>query len=201
MDYKGFERKRNKSGIHLPGFIDIVFLLLIFALVAYAVSTATTRTSAKDESGHGKKFDLPRVERHVGPEMELHTLCLQIEPLLPGMSDQRQTGYNKMFVIFWPDEENGSFAAAESDTFYYSNRPPKAGGRFRFDTTTVYPVMKDYIRRFKDEYFREPHPANSIQIRAEQETQFQVINSIMTYLQTFNDTIPRVTVRTLAQIK
>ena len=51
--------------------------------------------------------------------------------------------------------------------------------------------IRQEIRRYKEAHFFGPDPTQSIEIRAVRDTEFRIINHILEYTSTFNDTIPR----------
>ena len=193
-----FVKYDEKKGISLPGLIDIIFLLLIFALVTLSVSQAKVET----QRGGDKEveFDLPETKMSETEEVEevLQTLLLQIEHL-----DNRDTQSPKVVFVLRPSLKDSVtlqkakssamrdslFAVFPSDFIRMDDR--------EFSQAPPCTLISWAIHNYKNENFFEPNNTNSIEIRAVKDTEFRIINFILERCSVYGDTIPRIVFRTL----
>lgn len=195
-----FKREEEKKGISLPGLIDIVFLLLIFSLV-----TLTVSQSLVDNAGEHDKdaeFKLPEIESAAARkvENELTTLLFQIEHLV-----ENDAASPKVVFALNPDRPNSQTvktaretAGADSTRFRQFPADFLSLSDAAFSRLAACRFIREEIRRYKEAHFLGPDPTHAIEIRAVRDTEFRIINHILEYTSTFNDTIPRFMVRTIS---
>ena len=195
-----FSHDDEKKGISLPGLIDIVFLLLIFSLVTLSVSNApiSERTAGEKEI----HFNLPKTASQSTSDAGtvLRTLCFQIEYL-----DAESSGGPKVAYALWPSVrdsitvEEARFRA-QQDSLKMAVIPEGivSMNPQDFERTDFCRMISRNIEEYKARYFNEPRQENSIEIRAERDTEFGLINYILVYAGAFGDTIPSFVVRTLS---
>ena len=68
----------------------------------------------------------------------------------------------------------------------------------KFSQTKACSLIHSQIKKYKDTYFLEPSPTNSVEIRAVKDTEFRIVNFIMEQCSAYGDTIPQIMLRTLA---
>jgi biopolymer transport protein ExbD len=195
-----FKRDEERKGISLPGLIDIVFLLLIFSLVTLSVSQ-----SVADNSGdHDKavEFQLPEIESVATKQLDadLTTLLFQIEHVNP---DDYST--QKVVYVLDPHAPNSATVKlarehAGQDSTLYRVFPEDflSLSDRQFQRLEACRFIREKIRSYKNKYFLYPDPTNAIEIRAVKDTEFRIINHILEYTSTFQDTIPSFMVRTVS---
>lgn len=194
-----FSRTEEKKGISLPGLIDIIFLLLIFSLATFSF----TDSSLEEEKGAEGTYDLELPEARVTETFKtddvLQTLLFQIEH-----TDSEDPSSPKVVYVLWPSWEDSLdisqaknnaqrdslFAVFPDDFLRMSDRD--------FARTPACILMKWALQTYKNDHFREPNYANTIEIRAVRNTEFRIINFILEQCSAYGDTIPRFTLRTLS---
>jgi len=193
-----FTRYEEKKGLSLPGLIDIIFLLLIFSLVTLSVSEAKIETKRRGD--RSVDFDLPETRSKDTEEVDriLHTLLFEVgrqdpdEPgsprmiwvLKPGITDSVSLQAAKVWAI-----HDSVFAAFPENFLGLSDR--------EFEETKACKLIRKSIREYKKIHFKKPDLSNSVEIRAERQTEFRIVSYIMNQCSMYGDTIPRVVLRTL----
>ena len=193
-----FKRDHEKKGLSLPGLIDIIFLLLIFALVTLSVSQAKIET--KKRGNQSLEFDLPETQMAETEEIGrvLDNLMFEI-----GHVDAEDQQSPLVVYALFPDVQDSvtyeeAKAKASRDSVFQvfpknfiqlSDKDFKNLNACRFISRT--------IKAYKNEHFLQPDPFNSIEIRAVKDTEFRVINHLMNTCSAYGDTIPRIVIRTL----
>lgn len=194
-----FERTEDKKGLSLPGLIDIIFLLLIFSLVTLSFSQAEVEANKRSE--RAVEFDLPETnvaQTKEAPEL-LNTLLFQIEH-----EDDEDASSPKVVYVLWPlyrDSVTITQAREQAlqDSLFHVFPPDFLDLSDRaFRRTPPCSLIHWAIRSYKEEHFREPRNTNAIEIRAVKDTEFRIVNFIMEECSSYGDTIPRLTLRTLA---
>ena len=191
-----FESK--KEGLSLPGFIDIIFLLLIFSLVTYSFTSSTIE--GEDTTGLDDKLNLPLARLEVTSESDkiLHTLMFQIERTIPNDPDSPITVYALRPLV---EEERTVQQAKEKamldSTFAVFNVNFLEQSNRAFRNSPACRLIRSEIEQFKQDHFRRPRPTNAIAIRAVEDTEFRIINYIMDRCSAYGDTIPKLDLLTL----
>ena len=196
-----FSHEIDKKGLSLPGMIDIVFLLLIFSLVTLAVSQSPVEDVDTDDD-ISIQINLPTAKARSTVETGtvLRTLCFQIEYLFPD-----SVGSPRIAYALWPGVKDSitieeARINARKDSLKMAFIPENflLMNEQDFNQTAFSSMIRRNISNYKDEYFREPKQDNAIDIRAERNTEFRLINYILEYAGSFGDTIPRFLVRTVS---
>jgi len=194
-----FVWKDEKKGLSLPGLIDIIFLLLIFSLITLSVSQTNVET--KKRGSRHVNFNLPETKSSETEEISdvLQTLMFQIE-------DIDSTHFKKAKVVFvlWPSTKDSltireaKLNAVQDSLFaVFPENFLKLTDR-EFNQTKACRLIHSEIKKYKDTYFLEPSPTNSVEIRAVKDTEFRIVNFIMEQCSAYGDTIPQIMLRTLA---
>ncbi len=194
-----FIKKNNdKKGLSLPGMIDIIFLLLIFSLVTLSISQA--RVETKRRGDQSTEFSLPETRSTETEETGgiLQTLLFQIE-----RSDPENVQSPKIVYILFPsiqdsisleeakiNAQRDSLFATFPDNFLKMND-------LVFSKTAPCDLIQWAIQKYKEDHFTKPDLSNSVEIRADKNTEFRIVNFIMEQCSVYGDTIPRVVLRTL----
>jgi biopolymer transport protein ExbD len=197
-------KKNSNFGkeIDLPTLIDMVFLLLIFFIASLSISSG----GGKDVAPPMEGLTLPSVAGIAAPnEGQLSTLVFQIERKATEQNDTV-----KVLYVLWPDGETKSedqalkkirenFIQAKADSLY-AEFPSNlfALSQAQIDTTMAFKVIKSKIKQYQGLHFNAAELSNTIEIKADKETEFKIISYIMDQCATYNDKIPKVTFRVMA---
>ncbi len=192
-----FKRTEEKEGLELTSLIDIVFLLLIFFLVSFAFSLAGDVSESKVYSEiqlPKTNTDLPPVENEV-----LNNLMIQLN------SDSTATGIQRTAYVLWPSY-NGAVKLTRGsalqntmkDSTFASfpiNFVPMQKNEFTSVAacTLITGSIARYVELEKD-FRRNKRPI--VEIRAEKNTEFKIVNFIMETCSAYGDNMPQVIVRT-----
>ncbi len=194
-----FKKYSEKKGLSLPGMIDMVFLLLIFSLVTLSISDTHVE---KDVLGDERQeMALPEMKSPETKEAEeiLHTLMIQIEHLV-----KEDNASPKVVFILKPGPgdflsiEEAKQVALRDSLFAIVPEGFLDMDQRSFERTRMCRMIRDEIREYKERHFLKPAPTNSIQVRAVQDTEFRLINFIMTTCSAYGDTIPGMIVHTVS---
>jgi len=192
------KRNNEKKGLSLPGLIDIIFLLLIFSLVTLSISQA--RVETKRRGDQSVEFPLPETRSTETEETGgiLQTLLFQIE-----RSDPENVQNPKIIYALFPSikdslnlEEAKIYAQRDSLFAPFPDNFLKMSD-LAFSKTAPCGLIQWAIRKYKEDNFPKPDLANSVEIRADRNTEFRIVNFIMEQCSAYGDTIPRVVLRTL----
>ena len=193
-----FTHTDERKGLSLPGMIDIIFLLLIFALVTLSFSQA--EVEAKKRGEQPVEFKLPETkyrETVEAPEV-LQTLILQVEREDPGDGTSR-----KMVYVLRPAiddsitvsearvraHQDSLFAAFPTNFLELDN--------LEFTRIPACTLIHWAVKSHKESHFFESNLTNAIEIRAVRDAEFRIVNYIMETCSAYGDTIPRFALRTL----
>lgn len=193
-----FKREDTRKGLSLPGMIDIIFLLLIFSLVTLSVSRATDETPKRGDEGNDFKLPVTMSRQTAQLEPYIRTLVYQIEPaadngtkkpkrvlvLSPAGSDSVTLSEARARAL-----TDSIFADFPSDVLSLTDR--------QFQRTEACRLIRSTLEDYKRRVFREPDLANTIQIRASEDTEFRIVNYILTRCSVYGDTIPNIALHTL----
>jgi hypothetical protein len=194
-----FTRNDEKRGFSVPGMIDIIFLLLLFSLVTLPVSRSNME--ADDSGDRGAEFDLPRAESalHQKADAQIKTLVFEIDH-----ADPKDTRSLRVVYVLKPSETDSLTLAearliAKQDSLFadfpanFLALPDAA-----FEQTAACRLIKQSLNAYKDAHFLEPHPANSIEIRAVRDAEFRIIRYILDRCAVYGDTIPNIAMHVLS---
>ena len=192
-----FKRTEEKAGLELTSLIDIVFLLLIFFLVSFAFSL----TGNVSESKIYSEMPLPKTNTDLPPVDSdvLNNLMIQLN------SDSTATGVQRTAYVLWP-----SYNGAKKLT-----RGSALQTTMKDSTFASFPI--DFIRMQKKEFTSVPactlitgsvaryvelekdfrrNKRPIVEIRADKNTEFKIVNFIMETCSAYGDNMPQVIVRT-----
>jgi len=196
-----FRRKIIKRGISLPSLIDIIFLLLIFSLVTLNVSDVSEAVvQSNPEGGSAPELRLPMIHGAETEKFEkqIRTLLFQIEH-----QDSRNPASPKVVYALNPGDQGAvdireaRQTAVEDSAFAVIPANYLQLSESEFERTRVCRLIQRSIQDYKDRFFIEPRPSNSVEIRAVEDTEFKIIRFIMDRCSLYGDTIPRIVVHTL----
>ncbi len=194
-----FQKPEGKKGISLPGLIDIVFLLLIFSLVTFSISSVKVKTT--EGNGEAADYFLPeaRMKETLEKEKILQTLLILVEYEEP--EDQNSP---KVVYTLWPSVKDSlTFSEAKNnairDSLFAQFTPDFLTlSDDAFANSSACLLIKRAIHDYKELYFYEPRNTNSVELRAVKQTEFRIVNFIMEQCSSYGDTIPRILLHTLS---
>ncbi|MBN2103099.1 biopolymer transporter ExbD [bacterium] len=194
-----FKRIYEKKGLSLTSLIDIIFLLLIFFMATLNMSSVVSDRNQGIYTQ--KKFDLPEIRnRKTAPVQEiLYTLMLQIEH-----EDPQNVNSPLVVYALWPsrgDSMNISQAklqAIEKKRYAYFLPESERISNPKIPDVSPYVFISDAINGYADRYYRSADPKNHIEVRAIQETKYQIINHILNTCASLGDRIQHIYIRTLS---
>lgn len=192
-----FKKIKNPRGLEITSLIDVVFLLLIFFLVSFAFSLTGTVSESKDYS----VIDLPKTETElpVIKEDRLENLLVQI------VDDTTGNGRSRIAYVLWPSfrknrgisrsqalqiaREDSTFAAFPEDFLNLTTE--------EFHAVQACTLISNSIARYvaKRNLFM-PKVKPIIEVRAERNTEFKILNFIMQQASSYEDRIPQIIIRT-----
>ncbi len=193
-----FIRKQEKKGLSLPGLIDIIFLLLIFSLVTLSFSEAQVEARKRGEQTSEIRLPETDFQESFPGSRVLQRLLYQVETIDPEDSESP-----KIVYVLQPSPsdsvtisdarqraiDDSLFAVFPSNFLEMSDRT--------FSQTPPCTLIANSLRRYKEIHFLEPSFANAVEIRAVRDTEFRIINFIITQCSAYGDTIPRFVLHTL----
>lgn len=194
-----FKKIEEKKGLALPGLIDIIFLLLIFALVTLSVSNAELDNQEQGDNIAGE-VDLPFAESSLTVESDalLSTLLFQVErenkedPNSPNILYAMTPVYGDTITIAEALEnsiQDSLFAIYPLNFLELDNQ--------EFNRLKASRLIRSAVNEYKKDYFYQPSWSNAIEIRAAKETEFRIIQYILDVCSVYGDTIPQVVLHTL----
>ncbi len=192
-----FERDETSRGLELTSLIDVVFLLLIFFLISFAFSLS----GEVSESQVNSEMALPETQINLPiiPNDRLDNLLIQVMPDSVGASVSRRA------VVLWPAMQDTlhisrrqAFKRALADSTF-ANFPPDylSYPAETFATLPACTLISNSITRYiaKDRLFRgQGHPI--VEVRADRDTEFRILNFIMEQCSAHKDVIPQIIIRT-----
>ncbi|GBD93596.1 biopolymer transport protein ExbD/TolR [bacterium BMS3Abin05] len=197
-----FKKKEGIRDLEFPSLIDIIFLLLIFFLITMQFSVEST--SARKSGAKPPDIQLPHAEgsEDVAAEDIISTLLFQIQYKVKNDPQSPRVVY----VL----EPAGKDSISRADAFNIAKRDsmfaefPKdflEMNKRKFRQTNAGQLISNAIYEYKEEHFLAPSIENTVEIRAEKNIEFKIINYIMQECSAYKDTIPRVIFRTLSRSK
>jgi biopolymer transport protein ExbD len=198
-----FRKTGPGKDIELPTFIDVVFLLLIFFLVSYS---PITPKKGQEEL----ELSLPTAQGagEVNANEPLETMLIEIVPL---KSEENKEDYEVWVLLpfeSYSNSQKGRVTYRDAKTF-----------SMQFQRTAVLPkdvaalneadflrlpaiqLMNDQIDSYVTSQFRIPHPTNRIDIRADEDVQFRIIDFIMDKCSSYEDLVPSMVFRTRFKVE
>ncbi len=197
-----FRREEESRGLDLPSLIDVVFLLLIFFLVTMQFSVQATSTKQKGAKPPDVQLPHARGAEDVPSDDMLTTLLFQIQYAVKGDSSSPRIVYALQPSSDGELTRSEALQIAKRDSMFAEF--PQNFLRLsdnQFKKTQACQLISDAIYNYKEEHFHRPSLDNTVEIRAEKDVEFRIINFIMQECSAYKDTIPRVIFRTLAQVK
>ncbi len=190
-----FRKSSTQKEIELPTFIDIVFLLLIFFIVSFS-PVAPKVGEAKLE------LNLPIAEGagEVESNELLETILIEILPL---KEEEKMIGFRVSVLLpfdSYASQKGGlTYRDAKSNSSQRQEDLPLDVSNLsdrEFSRLPAIQLLNDQIDRYVASKFRVPRPSNRIEIRADKEVQFRVINAVMEKCSSYGDLIPSLVFRT-----
>jgi len=191
-----FRKTENHRILELTSLIDIVFLLLIFFLVSFAFSLG----GDVSDSQLSAEIKLPETETRLTPIKSdiLRNLMFQIVPdtldgrytrrvyvLLPAVGDSGVVSRRRALGIAHRDS---MFATFETDFFLLDDASFSKLAAAELISTSIARYVKNAIR-----VSNSKHPM--IEVRAESQTEFKIINFIMTQCSKYKEVVPQIAIR------
>ncbi|RKY75481.1 hypothetical protein DRQ07_11830 [candidate division KSB1 bacterium] len=203
-----FKKNYEKKSLSLPGMIDIIFLLLIFALVT--LSTSQSGVDTKKRGAQHDRFQLPNIGQAETFESDqvLRTLLFQVEYV--------DSTNQKRLLVLWPDVKDSLTlndarinALMDWDESMKNKMNPKSAalipsdylslGKKDFEKTWLCSLIRNSIKKYTEDNFFQPSLSNRIEIRAVKDTEFRLVNYIMTECGKYDKLIPRCVFRTVVE--
>jgi len=197
-----FKKQNELHDLEFPSLIDVIFLLLIFFLVTMQFSITTD--TAHQTSTKPPDIQLPLAEGSENVAMDdiISTLLFQIQY-------KEKNNPNSPRLVYVLEPFNGdsisrgeAFMIAKRDSLFaeFPQNFLKMKDQ-EFKNTTACRLISNAIFQYKAEHFHKPSIENTVEIRAEANVEFKIINYIMQECSAYKDTIPRVIFRTLAKTR
>ena len=197
-----FKRQNELHDLEFPSLIDVIFLLLIFFLVTmqFSMETHTARQAATKPPD----IQLPHAEGSEDVAMDdiISTLLFQIQY-------KEKNNPNSPRVVYVLEPFNAD-SISRGDAFMIAKRDsmfaefPQNFLKMKeraFKNTNACRLISNAIYQYKEEHFHKPSIENTVEIRAEENVEFKIINYILQECSAYKDTIPRVIFRTLAKTR
>ena len=201
MNKQGIKRQGQRE-IELPSLIDMVFLLLVFFIVNFSISTDAAIPIPPPE------IELPRVTGTAASfeEGKIITLTFQIQ-----RTDTADAQARKVIYVLQPGSEGQTEkqalerikAAAQqsmpdcsSIAVFNRNFLSKKGAEL--DSMRAFKLIAGHIQKYRTENFNAASVSNTIEVIADVSTEFKIINYI--FEQCAKDTvhaIPKLTFRVM----
>jgi len=196
MSFAKYEEKKQLS---LPSLIDIIFLLLVFSLVTQP--RAKSRNDVQNRSVSRNDMELPVIQGIAQSRVDeiLKTLMFEI------VFQQPQNTQSPRMVYALRSSGNDSITyerakqqALRDSLFAVFPENFLSLSNMDFEQTPACRFIRNEISSFKQKHFFKPAFSNFIEIRAEKNVEFRIVQYIMSQCSAYGDTIPRVTLRTLS---
>lgn len=193
-----FRKKKSQQEVELPTFIDIVFLLLIFFIVSFSPIPPKEGEAQLD-------LQLPTAQGagEVDSSQPLETLLIEI---IPQKSDEGELQGFQVSILLpfesYANQRGGiTFQEAKSFAIQYNRQaflPLNASSLNprEFSRVPGIQLINDQIDQYVLTKYRAPRPSNRIDIRADHQVHFSIINFIMEKCSSFDDLVPSLVFRT-----
>ncbi len=195
----GFTKHEEKKEFNLPSLIDIIFLLLVFSLVTQP--RTKTRNDVEDRGVSENNLELPIVQGRAQSRADdiLKTLMFEIV-----FKEPRNLKSGRMVYAMHPVNtdsityEQAKQQAVRDSTFAAFPENFLSLSDTDFERTPACLFIRNEIMSFKQKHFFKPALSNFIEIRAEKNVEFRIVQYIMSKCSAYGDTIPRIILRTLS---
>lgn len=196
-----FRKIESAKDLDLPTFIDIIFLLLIFFLLTYSpvppkVGQSILELNLPQAEGSTKVSQNEQLEtlmvEIISVNKEDPTAGFQVSVLLPfedfGIDREIPVTYRqaKIFSKTYQREE-----ILPSDYYKLSKND--------FLSLPAVKLINDQINKYVQQRFRIPKITNRIEIRANKDVTFKIINFVIEKCSSYDDLIPSLIFRTMFQ--
>ena len=196
-----FRKIELKKEFELPTFIDVIFLLLIFFLLTYSPIPPVVGQASLE-------LNLPIAEGStlVNQNEKLETMMIEV---LQVNKDNPEMGYN--VTVLLPFEEYGldrgipiSYQQAKNFAGIYQRQSILPANYTELNTAQFrnLPAVKlidEQLDRYVERKFRVANITNRIEIRADKEVTFKIVNFIITKCSSYGDLVPSLIFRTMFQ--
>jgi biopolymer transport protein ExbD len=194
-----FRRIEASKDLELPTLIDIIFLLLIFFLLTYSPVPPKVGQSVVE-------LNLPEAEGAtlVNQNEELETMMIEILPL---NKDDLSSGFQVSVLLPFEDfgidrdvKVNYNQAKLFAKTYQREAILPidyASLNQKEFLDLPAVKLINEQLERYVERKFRVPRITNRIEIRANKEVTFKIINFIITKCASYEDLIPSLIFRTM----
>ena len=198
-----FNRKREQKELNLPSLIDVVFLLLIYSLLTIPIEKTESSVQETENGRSRQEVDLPFVQSRKAAEIDpvLRTFLIQIENEVPDDPLSARIVY-----ILKPSERDSTLAQARETALRdsaFARFPAdflEMSGR-EFEQTRACRLIRDEVRRFERGKAPRRDVSKRVEIRAVKNTEFRIFDAIMRECSALGDTIPAISVRTMANLE
>lgn len=191
-----FKRQESSRELEITSLIDIVFLLLIFFLVLFAFSVA----GDVSQSNTSTEIPLPQNSVNQSPlkDDKLSNLMIQIMP---------DTSNIRVAYILWPSyregvelTEDAAFKISlEDSTFRPFPDSYLSLSNQEFSESEACKLISISIKQFVEkEKILKQNERPVIEVRAEKNTEFKILNYILEQCSLYKDKIPQIIFRTAA---
>jgi len=192
-----FKRSENPRDLELTSLIDIVFLLLIFFLVSFAFSMAGDVSQSKAPT----EIALPKSNVNQIPlkNNKLLNLMIQVMPDTSGASSA------KSVYILWPSYREGVILTEDKalektlqdSTFSAFPENYLSLPKAEFVQSEACKLISFSIKEFVErEKILKQNERPIIEVKAEKNTEFKILNFILEQCSLYEDSIPQIIFRT-----
>ncbi|MBN2029352.1 hypothetical protein JW824_03820 [bacterium] len=194
-----FQKQEERKGLSLPGLIDIVFLLLIFSLVTFSVSSVNVGS----DEGRARAVDYQLPEARIRETLEMEEVLQTLLILVEYQNTEDVNGPRIVYTL-WPSVKDSlTFSEAKNNAIRDSSFAQFPSNflelsDYAFTNSSACLLIERAIRDYKNLFFYEPRNTNSVELRAVKETEFRIVNFIMEQCSSYGDTIPRILLHTLS---
>ena len=196
-----FRKVESTKDLDLPTFIDVIFLLLIFFLLTYSPVPPKVGQSILE-------LNLPKAEgsTEVNQNEKLETLMVEIIPM---NMDDPAAGFQVSVLLPFEDfgidrEVPVTYRQAKvfSKTYQREEVLPSdyyTLSRNNFLNLPAVKLINDQIDQYVQQKFRIAKLTNRIEIRANKDVTFKIINFVIEKCSSYDDLIPSLIFRTMFQ--
>ncbi len=168
--------KEGNRDIDLPTLIDLVFLLLIFFIVNFAVSVSSGLSSPQPES------KLPRISGNAAAmDSRLNALTLKIERtesglkvlrvLDPALDRSEEEALERIDRELAKDSPDSSHIAVFNRNFLQLSGP-------EVENLRAFRLIKESISNYRRAFLQSDGLENTVEIVADEDTEFKIIDYI-----------------------
>ena len=200
-----FTRQKESRELELPTLIDVVFLLLIFFLVTFSISGQWIKSPLP-----GQEEELPNLPEAEGNEIReeeeiLGTLAFQVSHVEQKDPTSAKRVYALVPALAESRTLRQALARAAKDSSLFRDFPAdslmQSMSDAEFKLCAACSLIKAQIDSYSARHFLTPSFSNNIEIRAEQDIEFRIVNYFMSLCSEQGDNIPGLTFRTISESK